>query len=93
MNEISLLDLWQEAIVTTAWVSAPFVAAALVVGLLTSLLQAATQLQENALSFVPKVVATGVALAISGSWVLERLVRYLTTAFESLSNVSGGSGL
>ena len=81
---MNVLDLWQAALVTAISACAPFVITALVVGLVMSIIQAATQLQENVLSFVPKLVAVGVILALAGPWVLGRLVQYTQTAGEAL---------
>jgi flagellar biosynthetic protein FliQ len=77
----SLVDLWQGALTVTIVVGGPLVCVALAVGLATSILQTATQLQENVLAFVPKLVAIGGVLAFLGSWLLAQLVRY----FESVA--------
>jgi flagellar biosynthetic protein FliQ len=76
-----LLDLWTEALWVLITVGGPFVVVALIVGLLTSVFQTATQLQENIIAFVPKVVAIGAVLAFAGSWLLSQLVRH----FESIA--------
>ncbi|RMH45164.1 MAG: hypothetical protein D6689_00555 [Deltaproteobacteria bacterium] len=73
-----LLDLWRGALSVIAVVATPFLTAALSVGLATSLFQAATQMQENVLSFVPKVLAVGGVLAVAGPWILEKLAAYTT---------------
>ena len=78
-----LLDLWRSTLVTLSLVGAPFVLGALAVGLVMSLVQAATQLQENALSFVPKIAAVGLLLALAGPWALERLVAHTRQSFQS----------
>ena len=80
------LDLWNAALVTAAMVGGPLVGLALVVGLVTSFIQAATQLQENALSFVPKVIALGLTLMVAGPWMLDNLVRYTKSSFGSLTS-------
>lgn len=76
MNELALLDLWHQALRTAAMVSAPFLAAALGIGLLMSLLQAATQMQENAIAFVPKLIGIGIVISLSGSWALDELAQF-----------------
>ena len=81
---MNVLDIWQNALWTALLVSAPFLLAALAVGLVTSLLQAATQLQENVLSFVPKIVAMGLVLGLLGPWVLDHLGRYTKTSMQSM---------
>lgn len=92
MGPSGILDLWRSALVTTAAVAGPFVLAALAIGLLTSILQAATQLQENMLSFVPKVVAVGLILAFAGHQILGILVRYVHEISEVMINVGAHAG-
>ena len=88
----SLLDAWHGALVTTAIVAAPFLAIALVIGLVTALLQAATQLQENVISFVPKLVAIALALVMLGPWALERLSRYGVGTMNTLVTIGQDGG-
>lgn len=71
-----VLELLYGAIMTAAKISVPILAASLIVGLLTALLQAATQLQENVISFVPKLVIVGLTLLVSGEWMLATLTDY-----------------
>jgi flagellar biosynthetic protein FliQ len=71
-----VLELLYGAIMVAAKISMPILAASLVVGLITALLQAATQLQENVISFVPKLVVVGVTLLVSGDWMLITLTDY-----------------
>ncbi len=84
MNGDALLDLWRTALETMLTVGSPFLAAALVVGLTTSIFQAATQLQENVLSFVPKLAALGLILALAGPWLLGQLAEYTRGNFDML---------
>ena len=88
IGDSTLLDLWRDALTTVATVAAPFVIAALAVGLLTAILQAATQLQDNVLSFVPKLVAVGLVLALAGPWLLERLSSYVGRAADRMERVA-----
>ncbi len=71
-----LLELLYAALITAAKISVPILSASLVVGLTTALLQAATQLQENVISFVPKLVIVGLTLMVSGDWMLMTLTDY-----------------
>ncbi len=87
MGEGEILDLFRAAVTTVALVGAPFIVTALAVGLVVALLQAATQLQENALSFVPKIAAVGVVLAIVGPWTLGRLVQFTHRSFATIEHV------
>jgi flagellar biosynthesis protein FliQ len=60
--------------------------AALIVGLMVSILQATTQVQEQTLSFVPKIVATFLAILITGSWVASMISAYTIQIFTAISN-------
>ena len=77
MTSQSVLTLAQQALEVTVLISAPLLLTALAVGLLVSIFQAATQINEATLSFVPKVVAPVAGLGFAGPWVLQTLVHYL----------------
>jgi flagellar biosynthetic protein FliQ len=81
----SLLDLWRDALSTMAAVSAPFLLTALAVGLVISIIQTATQLQESVLAFVPKLAASLIVVAVSGHWCLDKLSTFTTEAFTAHS--------
>jgi flagellar biosynthesis protein FliQ len=83
MTEDALLDLWRTAITTAAEVAAPFVLVGLGVGLFIAILQTATQLQESALTFVPKLCVAIVVLALGGHWMLDKLGHFAVTAFQT----------
>lgn len=83
MSTDSLLDLWRSALTITVAVSAPFLIACLVVGLVVSVIQTATQLQEAVLTFVPKIAAALLVLAFAGNWMLDKLERFATSAFTA----------
>ena len=76
MNETDALDLVQEALWTVITASGPAVAAAMFVGLLISLLQALTQVQEITLTFIPKIVAVFVALTFMGYFIGEQIFAF-----------------
>lgn len=92
MNEIALLDVWQGALRTLVYAGGPFLVAALGIGVLTSVLQAATQLQENILSFAPKVLTVIAVAAIGGGSILGLLVRYLKEATTLIELIGQGAG-
>jgi type III secretory pathway component EscS len=77
-----LLHLGREALVVALLLSAPPLGAALLVGLVTGALQAATQVQEPSLGVVPRVVAVGAALAAAAPWLGARTVRFAAECFE-----------
>jgi flagellar biosynthesis protein FliQ len=88
VSEDALLDLWRSAIVTAAEVAAPFVLVGLAVGLIIALLQTATQLQESALTFVPKLGVAIVVLALGGHWMLDKLGHFTLSSFQSSAQPS-----
>ncbi len=85
MTSDSLLDLWREAMTLLVEVSAPFLLTGLIVGLAVSIIQTATQLQEAILTFVPKLAAALIVIAIAGHWTLDRLGKFTTAAFTAAS--------
>ena len=87
MSTDSLLDLWRDALTVVVTVSAPFLVAGLVVGLTVAVIQTATQLQESILTFVPKLAAALVVLALTGHWMLDKLGRFTTAAFTAQTEV------
>ena len=84
MNAGEAIDLVRQAVTLVLMVAAPVLVTALLVGLVVSVLQAVTQVQEQTLSFVPKIVAMLVALAIVGPWMLEKLVEFGRDMFGTL---------
>ena len=74
--EDAIVDLLRQMLWMSIVLSAPVLLTALVVGLIIGLLQAVTSIQEQTLSFVPKIVAIGVIVAITGSWMIGKLVAY-----------------
>ncbi|MBI3911641.1 MAG: flagellar biosynthesis protein FliQ [Armatimonadetes bacterium] len=76
MNPALVQTLVQRSLWTAVEIAAPVLLLALVVGLLVSLFQAATQIQEISLSFIPKTVALGAGLVFFGPWMLSRLVHF-----------------
>jgi len=89
MTTTALLELWRSALLVIVTVSAPFLIAALVVGLTVAVIQTATQLQEAILTFVPKLAAAMLVLALAGHWMLDRLGRFTTAAFTAQTEPHG----
>jgi flagellar biosynthetic protein FliQ len=79
----ALLDLWRTALTVVVAVSAPFLIAGLAVGLTVAVLQTATQLQESILTFVPKLAAALVVIALAGNWMVDKLGKFTTEAFTA----------
>ncbi len=89
MTPESVIALARAAIETTLLVSAPLLLAALVVGLIVSVFQAATQINEMTLSFIPKLVAMFTTLVIAGPWMLTLLTDFMRRLFTSIPTVIG----
>jgi flagellar biosynthesis protein FliQ len=81
------MTLGQEAIMVTIVISAPLLLTALTVGLVISIIQAATQINETTLSFIPKLLAIFAALVIAGPWMLSYMADYMTRMLHGISNV------
>lgn len=79
------MDLWREGLVVLVAVCAPFLVVGLGVGLLVAVIQTATQLQESILTFVPKLGAAMLVIALGGHWMLDKLGTYTTHAFTATS--------
>lgn len=77
-----LLELWRAALLTAATVVAPFVLAALAVGVVVAILQTATQLQESVLVFAPKLAAALLVAALAGHWLIDRLQSFTLRSFS-----------
>ena len=84
MNAQAVLTLGQEALSLMLMISAPMLGVILVVGLVVSLFQAVTQINEATLSFVPKLIAAVAVLAFAGPWMLSMLVDYIRRILESI---------
>lgn len=94
MNADAMVDLWRQTLWTAFLVAAPPVVAAMVVGLVVSVLQAATQIQETTLAFVLKwASAAGVLLALGG-WMIARVIQYSGGLLQLISTLrpDGSSG-
>jgi flagellar biosynthesis protein FliQ len=89
MTPQTVLTLAQQALWTTALVAAPLLLTALAVGLVVSIFQAATQINESTLSFIPKLLAMFVALVIAGPWMLTLLIDYVQRLFTSIPQMIG----
>jgi flagellar biosynthesis protein FliQ len=89
VNQGTVTHLAVQAMTVAMMVSAPFLLAGLAVGLIVSIVQAATSIQEQTLSFIPKVVVTGVVIAVGGPWMMDQLVGYTQQLFESIPALVG----
>jgi flagellar biosynthesis protein FliQ len=87
MTEAYLLSLAQSALTVTLTLAAPVLIISLVIGVLISLVQAATQINEATLSFVPKLIGVSVVLLLLGSWMLQQILSFTSNLFNSLPNM------
>jgi flagellar biosynthetic protein FliQ len=84
MDPQAAIDLVREALLMTLLLSAPVLVVAMIVGLVAGLLQAVTQVQEQSISFVPKLVAMLVVLSASMPWLLTRMIEYFRGLVENI---------
>jgi flagellar biosynthetic protein FliQ len=89
MNPQTVISLGQGALELTLIVSAPMLLAALVVGLIVSVFQAATQINEMTLSFIPKLIAIFASLLISGPWLIGMMTDYMRRLITSIPTMIG----
>ena len=89
MTPESVMSIGSQAIHVSLLLGAPLLLVALVVGLVISVFQAATQINEATLSFVPKVVAAVAVLGIAGPWMVSTLVEYIQRTLQSIPGVVG----
>ena len=88
MDAAQVFTVGQQALWTLLSVAAPVLLAVLVVGILVSIFQAATQINEATLTFVPKLLAAVAVLGIAGPWMLTSLVEYLRSVLLSLPSAA-----
>lgn len=87
MSESMVMSVLKDAISTGLIVAAPILVVSIVIGLLISIFQATTQIQEQTLTFVPKLVAVALVGLITGSWMLHTIVGFTTRIFEHIANI------
>jgi len=88
LTEDYVIFICGQALYLILILSAPMLISALVVGLVISILQATTQVQEQTLSFVPKIVATFLAVLVCGTWIAGMLSRFAIRIFEDIPKMS-----
>lgn len=84
MSHAEVLELGRQAMWVGLQVAMPILVAALIVGLLVSVFQAVTQIQEMTLQFIPKMIAVGVVLILAGGWMLSQIVEFTVRVFTHL---------
>jgi flagellar biosynthetic protein FliQ len=87
MNESYLLSFAQNALTVTLMLAGPILVVSLVIGSLVSLVQAATQINEVTLTFVPKIIGIVIVLVILGSWMGQQMLSFTSGIFNDLPNL------
>ena len=89
MNADTVNSLATQALTITLEVSMPFLLSGLVVGLIVSVFQAVTSIQEQTLSFIPKILVVGAVLALGGPWMLDQMLLYMHNLYTSIPSMVG----
>ena len=89
MTPESVIAMGRTAMEVTLMVSAPLLLVALIIGLVVSIFQAATQINEATLSFIPKLVGIFVALVVAGPWMLSVMLDYMRQVFTGIPGLIG----
>lgn len=88
MTDQTVIDLGARAVWVAIEISAPVLVAALATGVLVSIIQAATQIQEQTLSFVPKILMITLALMLCGPWIMQTMMGFTTDLFNGIPGVT-----
>jgi flagellar biosynthetic protein FliQ len=89
MNQDTVVNLASQAVSLALKIAGPLLLVALVIGLLISVFQAVTQIQEQSLSLIPKIAGVAVVVVLLGPWMLGQLVAYTTALFTSIPTMVG----
>lgn len=87
MSEELILKLGQDTLKTTAMLSGPLLVSALVVGLVVSVFQAVTQINEATLTFIPKMIVVGIVLVVAAPWMLDIMNQFTVQLFENITEM------
>jgi flagellar biosynthetic protein FliQ len=89
MNQDTVINLATQAMVLSLKIAGPILLLGLIVGLLVSIFQAVTSIQEQSLSFIPKIVGVAVLIVVLGPWMLGQLVTYAQNLYLSIPSLVG----
>ncbi len=92
MNQDVVISLALEAMVLAMKIGMPLLLVGLVIGLVVSVFQAVTQIQEQTLTFVPKVVAVAVIMLMAGPWMLNTLLAFTVEVYAQIPDMTAGGG-
>ncbi len=85
MDAMQLSEIFRDAVITGLKVGGPILLVSILVGLFISIIQAATSINEQTMTFVPKLVVIGIVLIIAGSWMLQQMVDFVHRTFEFIA--------
>jgi len=91
MTDAKIIEIGLQSMTIAAKLGAPILLTALIVGFVISLFQSVTQIQESTLSFVPKAAAIGIALLVTGNWMLHEMVSFTTQLYQQIPGLIAGS--
>lgn len=89
MTDTAVIHLGFQAMMIALKMGTPILLTALIIGFAVSLFQSVTQIQEVTLSFVPKAIGVGVALLVTGNWMLHEMISYTTTLYHQIPQLIG----
>lgn len=90
MTDVMVIKILREALMTTLVVSAPVLGVGMLVGLIIAIFQTTTSIQEQTLTFVPKIIAIFAVIVITAAWMIHALVAYTTNVFQAISKIGMG---
>jgi flagellar biosynthesis protein FliQ len=84
LNDVQVLEIVYGALNMAARLAGPLLASSLVIGIIVSIIQTVTSVQEQSLTFVPKLIASGVILLFAGNWMIQELVAWVRTLWGGI---------
>jgi flagellar biosynthetic protein FliQ len=88
MTQGEILAICREAVLTALTIAAPFLIASLIIGIVISVFQAATQIHEQTITFVPKILSAALILLFIGAWIINVIVGFTENIFTMINNLS-----
>lgn len=87
MTDVAVIQIFREALMTILLVSAPMLGIGMIVGLVVSIFQTTTQIQEQTLTFVPKMVAIFLSIILFGAWMIRTLLNFTINMFSMIERI------
>lgn len=89
MSEGEIITIAQQAIYTGLLISAPMLGLGLIIGLIVAIFQATTQINEQTLIFIPKILAVAIALLVFGPWIIKTMTEFTTKLYNTINTLTG----